>query len=85
MNLKFKRQASIGPYVADFWCEAHALVVEADGPAHDDPERKLSDLGRDEWMRERGLRVVRLPQEEILMATSKALERIADAIGVRPR
>jgi very-short-patch-repair endonuclease len=83
MNLKFKRQVSVGPYVVDFWCEAHQLVVEADGPMHDDPARKVADERRDLWMRERGLRVVRLRQDEVLMATGKALQQVAETIGAK--
>lgn len=31
---KFKRQVLIGPYIADFVCLEHRLVVELDGPFH---------------------------------------------------
>jgi very-short-patch-repair endonuclease len=32
--LKFRRQAPVGPYIVDFLCIAHRLVVEADGSQH---------------------------------------------------
>ena len=31
-GFKFRRQVPIGPYVVDFLCLRHRLVVEADGP-----------------------------------------------------
>jgi very-short-patch-repair endonuclease len=31
-GLKFRRQTPMGPYVLDFLCLRHRLVVEADGP-----------------------------------------------------
>ena len=34
-GLKFRRQHTIGPYIADFACEARRLVVELDGASHD--------------------------------------------------
>ena len=32
---KFRRQHSIGPYIADFYCKAAKLVVELDGSIHE--------------------------------------------------
>jgi very-short-patch-repair endonuclease len=60
-GIKFRRQVPLGPYIADFYCHAHRLVVEADGPFHD-AER---DNVRDEWMRAEGLLVLRFPIEVI--------------------
>jgi very-short-patch-repair endonuclease len=80
-GLKFRRQHSIGPYVADFYCDALQLVVEADGRVHEQPESRLHDAVRNTWMTSRGLIVVRLPEDEIINATSLALKRIEKAIG----
>ncbi len=79
-GLKFRRQHSIGPYIADFYCEEHRLVVEADGPVHDLAEQRTHDASRDAWMRSHGILVVRLPQDEVLMATDRALARIERAL-----
>jgi very-short-patch-repair endonuclease len=79
-GLKFRRQHSIGPYIADFYCEALQLVVEADGPVHDDPDQAAHDGRRDHWLRAQGLVVVRLPQDEITNAMPLALARIERAI-----
>src|ERR1700743_1535197 len=54
-DLKFRRQAPIGPYIADFICYAERLIVEADGPLHD-PER---DAVRDAWLVSQDFRVLR--------------------------
>jgi len=58
-GLKFRRQHSIGPYIADFYCHDAELVVELDGRTHAD--RIESDRARDAWMHERGITVVRIP------------------------
>jgi very-short-patch-repair endonuclease len=58
-GLKFRRQVPIGPYVADFVCQRHRLIVEADGPFHDD------DTARDAWLEAQGYRVLRLKNEMI--------------------
>jgi very-short-patch-repair endonuclease len=79
-GLKFRRQHSIGRFIADFYCEAEKLVVEADGPVHDDPVQQQHDAERDAWMARNGYLVVRLPQDEIITATELALERVERAL-----
>jgi len=34
VGFKFRRQHPIGPYVVDFACLAHKLVIELDGSQH---------------------------------------------------
>ena len=63
-GLKFRRQVPIGPFIADFACLAHKLIVEADGPVHD-PER---DASRDDWLKSQGFRVLRFSDGLILIA-----------------
>jgi very-short-patch-repair endonuclease len=61
-NPKFRRQVPLGNYIADFFCAAHRLVVEADGGAHCDPEY---DRVRDEWFRSQGIRAPRFRNETV--------------------
>jgi very-short-patch-repair endonuclease len=82
-QLKFRPQHSIGPYVADFFCEALSLVVEADGPAHFDAAQARHDRERDIWMTRRGLLVVRLPYDEVLTAPELALKRVVAVLSNR--
>ena len=42
----FRRQTPIGPYFADFVCLARKVVVEADGPAHETADAKISVFAR---------------------------------------
>src|SRR3712207_7980105 len=51
-GFKFRRQVPIGPYVVDFVCLQHRLVVEADGPFHDAEH----DRRRDDWLASIGFR-----------------------------
>ena len=75
-GLKFRRQARMGPYVLDFLCLRHRLVVEADGPFHD-PER---DAIRDAWLQAKGLRVLRFSNQEIHNSLDVVADRILAAI-----
>ena len=61
-GLKFQRQKVIGRYIVDFVCFRHRLIVEADGPQHDDPE---GDAARDDWLAAQGFRVLRFPNRQI--------------------
>jgi very-short-patch-repair endonuclease len=56
-GLKFRRQHRIGPYFADFVCSDAKLVIELDGQSHN----KSHDAARDEYMRNLGLEVLRIP------------------------
>ncbi|MDQ2804354.1 MAG: endonuclease domain-containing protein [Pseudomonadota bacterium] len=75
-GLKFRRQVPIGPYIADFYCPRARLVVEVDGATHADP---LTDAARNEWMRVRGLRVLRLWNNDVMGNLAGVLATILSA------
>jgi len=77
-SLKFRRQAPVGAYVADFLCVAHRLVVEVDGSQHAESVR---DERRDVWMMREGYRVMRFWNHEVLRNQEGVLATIADACG----
>ena len=61
-GLKFRRQFEIGSYIVDFICLRHRLIVEADGPYHED---RVQDAVRDDWLRGQGFRILRFPNQLI--------------------
>lgn len=79
-GLKFRRQVPLGPYVLDFVCLRHRLVIEADGPFHD-PER---DAVRDAWLDSKGFRVLRFPNTEIQLRDWRVIARILEVVGTPP-
>ena len=60
---KFCRQHPLGPFISDFACLEHRLVVEADGGQHADSD---DDRRRTAWLERRGWRVVRFWNNDIL-------------------
>ena len=62
-GLKFRRQVVIGRYIVDFVCPRHRLIVEADGPSHED--RAATDAERDAWLADQGFLVLRFPNGQI--------------------
>ena len=56
-GLKFRRQVPMGRYIVDFLCEDARLIVELDGGQHG--EALNYDAARTRWLNEKGYRVVR--------------------------
>ena len=73
---KFRRQHSIGSYIADFYCHEKKLVIELDGSVHDDVIQGQYDLSRDEWMKEGDIEVLRFKNSELKNDPESVLEAI---------
>ena len=71
-NLKFRRQATIGPYIADFVCVEAKLVVELDGGQH----REELDRQRTCFLEQRGFAVRRFWNNDVLENLPGVLETI---------
>ncbi len=72
----FRRQHPLGPYVIDFYCAKARLAIEVDGIGHDMGDRPQRDLRRDEWLRARGVSVMRIPAREVMRAIDDAVDAI---------
>jgi very-short-patch-repair endonuclease len=74
---KFRRQHPIGPFIVDFACTRHGLIVEADGGQHqEDP----CDARRTAWLESRGWRVLRFWNNDILANTEGVVSTILEAL-----
>ena len=62
---KFQRQKPIGPYIVDFICYEHRLILELDGESHADDDAYNHDERRDSYLRKQGFRVPRLTNRDI--------------------
>ncbi len=71
-ELKFRRQHPIPPYIADFYCEELALVIELDGSQHDEE----ADRVRTHALERQGLVVLRFWDNQVLQETALVLEAI---------
>lgn len=76
-GLKFHRQHPLGRYVADFYCHAHRLVIEIDGPSHNDQQGY--DLNRTLWLNQNGYRVIRFTNHDVLNNPNGVREAIREA------
>jgi len=76
-GLRFRRQHPIGGYIADFACPLHKLVIEVDGSIHE--FQKEDDERRTACLCDRGYRVVRFSNEEVLNNIESVLNQIISA------
>jgi len=77
-GLKFRRQVVIGRYIADFVCLRHRIIVEADGPQHED---RIEDVERDAFLREQNFRVLRFPNTQIENRSHEVIAAILAAVA----
>src|SRR5579872_6944933 len=64
-GFKFRRQHSLGPYIADFYSRDAHLVVEIDGDSHFTPQGRVHDRRRDAFLRSLGLDVLHITAHEV--------------------
>ncbi|HEX6001046.1 MAG TPA: endonuclease domain-containing protein [Hyphomicrobiaceae bacterium] len=65
-GLKFRQQAPIGPYIADFCEHSARLIIEVDGSQHGEPKAMANDKHRTDWLESQGYRVLRFWNHEVL-------------------
>ena len=82
----FRRQATIGPYFADFACHQNRLVIEVDGGGHADEMRIIADAARTKFIKARGYCILRFWNNDVLNDIDAVMLAIDDAIksGVAP-
>ena len=78
-GFRFRRQHTIGPYVADFACVKAMLVIECDGEQHGYDDIRAHDERRDAFLRSEGWDVLRFWNSEIHNNMDGVLETILDA------
>ncbi len=65
LGYKFRRQYSIGKYIADFYCSELRLVLEIDGSIHGEEIVALKDGERDAFMKNIGLVIKRYTAKDV--------------------
>ena len=63
--VRFSRQKVLGRYIADFYSAEVRLVIEMDGSQHFEEDNLLKDAERTAFLEAYGLRVIRIPNNEV--------------------
>ena len=82
LNLKFRRQFSVGPYILDFYCPEIGLAVEIDGGQH--ATNIEYDCARTEFINRLGIRVVRFWNNDITNNASGVYDELARIVAAPP-
>ena len=77
---KFLRQKTMGQYIVDFYCPSAKLAIELDGSQHYEPENMEYDNRRTAYLQQYGIRVIRIPNNEIDNNFSGVCDYITDLL-----
>ena len=83
LGVNFRRQHIIGDYIADFVCLPQKIIIELDGGYHQLPSQQLSDEERTVWLNNKGFKVLRFSNEEVIGNIEGTLEAIKENINER--
>ena len=81
--VQFKRQYSVGPYFADFYCHKAKQIVELDVSQHCEPKAVEYDRLRTEYLQNQGFLVLRFSNYDIMTQFRAVCEAIDTAVRKR--
>ena len=73
---KFRRQHSIGHYIADFYCSSEKLIIELDGQHHFTTYGIAKDTDRDDHLKMMNITVLRFENKDVMNNLTDVLKRI---------
>lgn len=65
LGAKFRRQHPVGPFIADFACIQHKLLVEIDGATHWNADGARWDAQRTVYLEAEGWRIMRFTNDDV--------------------
>ena len=80
--MKFRRQVPIGPFIVDFLCVEHMLIIEIDGDAHFEAGADKRDAQREQFLKARGFTVLRVRNSEVVCDVEYVLVKIASKLNI---
>ena len=78
--VRFSRQKVLGKYIADFYSAEASLVIELDGSQHYENDHTEKDAERTVFLEGYGLRVIRIPNNEVSRNFRGVCEHIDAAV-----
>ncbi len=76
----FRRQVPIGPYIVDFAEKTGKLVIEVDGSQHGEAPNLTNDAARDQYLKNKGFKVLRIWNIEVDQNMSGVIDTILLAL-----
>lgn len=78
--VRFSRQKVLGKYIADFYSAEAKMVIELDGSQHYEPDNIQKDNERTEFLKGYGLKIIRIPNNEVAQNFRGVCEYIDAAV-----
>ena len=76
LGYKFRRQHPLGIYIADFFCYRLKLVIEVDGPVHQQEEVSNYHQERQKIIESEDIKVLRFTNEEVMKNMETVIKKI---------
>ncbi len=80
-----RRQVRLGRYIVDFLSHRERLIIEVDGTQHYEEQHRAHDEARTRFLEERGYRVLRYSNYEVLQNINGVMREIFDVLTERAR
>jgi very-short-patch-repair endonuclease len=80
----FRRQVPLGPYIADFACLKHRVIIEINGGQHSHDAQVRKDAERTTYLEQQGFLVLRFWNHEMFSEIDSVLETIFLALALTP-
>jgi very-short-patch-repair endonuclease len=80
LGYKFRRQHSIGQFIADFYCAEKKLVIELDGSQHLDNQEY--DQERSDYFESLDIKVLRFWNDEVNKNIEGVVMKIEEELGI---
>ena len=80
LGVHFRRQHVIGSYIVDFVSLKNHLVIEVDGEYHLSPEQQLLDSERTRYLEQKGYRVIRFTNYQIMNNLEFVMSKLIRAL-----
>ncbi|MEI9406144.1 endonuclease domain-containing protein [Mesorhizobium argentiipisi] len=82
MGMSFRRQVPIGPYIVDFACSAHRLIVDVEGSPHADAEHSRYDEARSAYLAASGWTTLRFWNDDVIRDIDNVCQYIVIVAGL---
>ncbi|OGI69562.1 hypothetical protein A3A09_00455 [Candidatus Nomurabacteria bacterium RIFCSPLOWO2_01_FULL_42_20] len=85
LGFKFRRQHSIGNYIADFYCSPKKLIIEIDGSQHFKEKNQQYDEKRSQYFNKLKIKVLRFTNTEINNNIEGVVLKIINTLRTPPQ
>lgn len=82
-GFRFRRQHPVSHFILDFYCHEVMFAIEVDGSIHDLEDQKQYDMERDHSIRDLGIEIIRIKNNEVFEDLANVLAKIRERLKYR--